>query len=308
MMFARLALLLGGCAAGAVADGCSWVANTDYYGAHPTPSHLGINLTRQECCDLCKKTAGCDFAVYGNPSEDPPCACWLKSGKATANVPGYKFGATTCCPDGWVCPQGIPGGARSTPGAMSFNATVSVDLSGAPATLPHTWKRIFGSGHAALGLRPDYQAQLKQARDELGLVGVRAHGLFDDDMGPVVIGHRTYNFTLIKALWRSQVDLGLHPVVELSFMPSFLAGCSWSVRPGDCHADRGLPCKTNFGPKQCQAGMAYQGVSELPKDWDDWRHLVHAAVQMAVDTFGLAEVQQWRFEVWKCVHSTHSHC
>ena len=75
-------------------------------------------------------------------------------------------------------------------GCASFNATVRVDLSGAPAPLPHTWKRIFGSGHAALGLRPDYQAQLTQARDELGLQGVRAHGLFDDDMGPVVVGHR----------------------------------------------------------------------------------------------------------------------
>lgn len=276
---------------------------------------VGVNLTRQGCCDLCKKTDGCDFAVYGNPSEEPPSACWLKSGQATANIPGYKFGATTCCPTGWVCPQGVPGGPHSTTGApTSFNATVSVDLGGAASALPHTWKRIFGSGHAALGLRPDYQSQLKQARDELGLVGVRAHGTFDDDMGPVVTGHRAYNFTLLKQLWQSQVDLGLHPVVELSFMPSFLAGCSWSVAPGDCHADRGLPCKTNFGPKKCRAGMAYQGVSELPKDWDDWRHLVQAAVQMAVDTFGLAEVQLWRFEVWKCAtfagrcaqpHATH---
>eukprot|EP00662_Eupelagonemidae_sp_cell21_P016518 gene16518-56753_t len=127
----------------AAAAACSWIANTDYYGAHPTPAHGGVNLTRQQCCDLCKATAGCDFA------------------------------------------------------------------------------------------------------------GVRAHGTFDDDMGPIVTAHRTYNFTLLERLWRSQVELGLHPVVELSFMPSFLANCSWE-----------------------------------------------SAVAMAVNKFGLAEVQRWRFEVW----------
>ena len=82
-------------------------------------------------------------------------------------------------------PQGVP--------PKSFKATVRVDLGGAQTPLPHSWKRIFGSGHAALGLREDYQLQLKQARDELGLEGVRAHGTFDDDMGPVVTAHRTYS-------------------------------------------------------------------------------------------------------------------
>lgn len=175
-------------------------------------------------------------------------------------------------------------------------------------------------GHAALGLREDWLGQLKQARDELGmwcditlsrsnsllnellpgLQGVRQHGLFDDDMGPVVTGHHQYNFSSIERLWGSMVGMGLHPVVELSFMPGFLANCSWSVAQNDCHADYGIPC--NYTPvpgaKRCQAGMAYRGVSDHPTDWDDWRHLVQSAVQMAVTKFGLAEVQHWRFEVW----------
>ena len=195
---------------------------------------------------------------------------------------------------------GLPAAA----GSSSFNATVKVDLSaGAPLSLlPHTWKRIFGSGHAALGLRADYQAQLAQAKRELGLAGVRSHGAFDDDMGPVVVAHRAYNFTLLRRLWAAQVALGLHPVVELSFMPSFLANCSWGpLAPPDCHAeDAGLPCATAFGGgRKCGAGAcAYRGVTQLPTDFDDWRHLVQGAVAMAVSAFGLAEVQQWRFEVW----------
>lgn len=106
------------------------------------------------------------------------------------------------------------------------------------------------------------------------------------------------DFTLLKRLWKSQVDMGLHPVVELSFMPSFLSGCSWAVTGVNCHAEAGLPCNTSFGTKKCAAGMAYQGVRELPLDFDDWRHLVQASVEMAVEAFGLAEVQLWRFEVW----------
>ena len=103
-----------------------------------------------------------------------------------------------------------------------------------------------------------------------------------------------YNFTLLERLWRSQVELGLHPVVELSFMPSFLAGCSWELAPGDCHADLGLPCSTDFGEEKCAAGMAYQGVRSIPKDWDDWRHMVQGAVGMAVKTFGARSSVQSR--------------
>lgn len=69
-------------------------------------------------------------------------------------------------------------------------AIVNVDLRGTLIPFPHTWKRIFGAGHAALGLRADFQTQLRRAVRELGLGGVRQHGLFDDDMGPVVVGPR----------------------------------------------------------------------------------------------------------------------
>ena len=106
---------------------CNWVENTsvsvcvyasmhvsmlrtqychrDYYG--PNVGHAGVNLTRQECCDLCTKTKGCDFAVFGSPAETPPCSCWFKSGLATKNRWGYRPGATTCCPSTMVggCPQ-----------------------------------------------------------------------------------------------------------------------------------------------------------------------------------------------------------
>ena len=41
---------------------------------------------------------------------------------------------------------------------------------------------------------------LHQAAGELGLQGVRFHGLLDDDVG-VVVAKRTYNFTNVDAIW-----------------------------------------------------------------------------------------------------------
>lgn len=91
-----------------------------------------------------------------------------------------------------------PSALPSLPSSSSYSvapppmttATVTVDLQGTLTPFPHTWKRIFGAGHAALGLRADFQSQLRRAVRELGLGGVRQHGLFDDDMGPVVVGPR----------------------------------------------------------------------------------------------------------------------
>lgn len=168
-----------------------------------------------------------------------------------------------------------------------FAATVTVNLSdSSPAEFPHTWKRIFGSGHAALGLRSDYLVQLDEAWHELGLQGVRQHGLFDDDMGPVVTAHRAYNFSLVERLWASFVERGLVPVVELSYMPARLANCSWSPAKAACHAEEGLPCAAGAGAP-CPQTMAYGGVVKPPTDWDDWRHLVQSAAQLAVDRFGI---------------------
>ena len=67
-----------------------------------------------------------------------------------------------------------------------MSVTVDARSSGKPFT--HVWKRSFGSGHAAVGLRDDWQSALKRATAELGLRGVRQHGLLDDDIG-VVVGH-----------------------------------------------------------------------------------------------------------------------
>lgn len=46
-------------------------------------------------------------------------------------------------------------------------------------------EECFGSGHAALALRQDWQQQLNRTATELGARSVRFHGIFDDDVGIV---------------------------------------------------------------------------------------------------------------------------
>jgi len=111
--------------------------------------------------------------------------------------------------------------ASANPSYPVVNVTVSMPSS---APFPHKWKECWGSGHAALTLRADWRAHLQRAQLELGLRGVRYHGLFDDDMG-VVQATGTYNFTAIDSTWDYFVQLGVKPVVELSFMPCVLANC-----------------------------------------------------------------------------------
>lgn len=167
---------------------------------------------------------------------------------------------------------------------------VVVNFATPTTPFPHYWKRAFGTGHATLTLRNDWRNALTQATADLGLLGVRGHGILDDDMG-VVVAPRTYNFTLVEDSWRFQVAHNVTPIVELSFMPAILANCTWTA-PTDGRV-------VNPGHSPCNnTSMQYLAITDLPSSFDDWYDLVRALVQHAVDTFGQQEVKKWTWEVW----------
>ena len=204
------------------------------------------------------------------------------------------------------------------PAAVAAAAVVdvAVDASGGGEPLVHKWKRSFGSGHASLTLRDDWRAQATQAADELGMAGVRYHGMFGDDMGPVVSAPGVYNFTQIESTWDFLHGAKIKPVVELSFMPAVLANCAWhghciknpvgcqgyACWRGDCKTvggTPGFPPVVNPSAPACHAKeFHYQGIKQLPAVMEDWYQLVRATVAHAVQRYGLAEVQTWSFEVW----------
>ena len=175
--------------------------------------------------------------------------------------------------------------------AAQQDVTVEVDVSAVGRSFPQYWRRSFGSGHASLGLREDWQAALARGAADYGLAGIRQHGIFDDDLAIASLRPGSleiqYNFSKLDVLWDAHVAHGVHPVVELSFMPSALANCSSHKYP---HPD--LPaCVPN--------GWVRTGVAGPPRRWSDWHALVKRTVGHAVARYGLSEVRNWSFEVWK---------
>eukprot|EP01052_Picozoa_sp_SAG31_P043363 SAG31_NODE_7199_length_1758_cov_44.919228_2_plen_277_part_00 len=251
------------------------------------------------CCSACARHSGCQYWVWYKHMAGQGSRCYLKD-----SAEGIKASPHSRSPPGVVTGQGRGPWPPAkpveppSPSPLPFYTEVGVDVSPAAAARPfaHYWKKSFGSGHASLTLRSDWQQHLKLAVDQLGLAGVRHHGLLDDDMG-VVTAPGKYNFTKVLSSWGYQRSLGVTPIVELSFMPAILAGCSWTdpagKRPG--HSSKTV----NPGAPPCKdMGMRYKGIEQPPSDWNDWYALVKALVQTAVDAYGVEEIRTWSFECW----------
>ena len=151
----------------------------------------------------------------------------------------------------------------------------SCNIDGSTTPLPHFWEHTIGSGHATLGLRADWQAQMRQCHDELGFRHVRFHGLLSDNMGTLIGEGETlfYSFFNADQIFDFLLSIGMKPFVELSFMPSVLAS-------GD---------KTVFH---------YRANVTPPKDYTQWTVLIRKLVAHWVERYGVVEVRQWYFEVW----------
>lgn len=151
----------------------------------------------------------------------------------------------------------------------------SCNFSDPSTPLKHVWEHTLGSGHAALALRGDWQAQLRRCHEELGTRHVRFHGILDDDLGTLIRENDQFLYSFFNAdqIYDYVLGLGMRPIVELSFMP-------WTLASGD---------KTAFH---------YGAHVTPPKSYADWATLIRKLVGHWVARYGLAEVRQWYFEVW----------
>jgi xylan 1,4-beta-xylosidase len=154
---------------------------------------------------------------------------------------------------------------------QSFNC----DLRAAATPLPHFWEHTVGSGHATLGLRADWQKQLRRSHEELGFRHVRFHGLLCDDMGTLICQDNKllYSFFNIDQIFDFLLSAGMKPFVELSFMPTALAS-------GD------------------KVAFHYRANVTAPRDYGQWATLIRKLVEHMVVRYGENEVAQWFFEVW----------
>ncbi len=154
-------------------------------------------------------------------------------------------------------------------------AGFSCDLKGNTTPFPHFWEHTMGSDHALMALRADWQRDLKRCHDELGFKYVRFHGILDDDMGTLIMENDqlVYSFFNTDQIFDYLLSIGMHPFVELSFMPSMLSSGSDVV-------------------------FKYKGCINPPGNINAWNTLISKLVTHCVDRYGIEEVSLWMFEVW----------
>jgi xylan 1,4-beta-xylosidase len=155
--------------------------------------------------------------------------------------------------------------------------TAVVDVRAQTTPFPHFWEQMFGSGRAILSLRASYQDDLQAVKTVTGVQWVRFHDILDDDIGFVSAdakGNLFYNFTEVDEIYDALVARGVRPYVELSFMPRAIASSAGR------HA------------------FWYPFLPNPPKDYRQWGAVVGTLARHLVGRYGLAEVNQWYFEVW----------
>ncbi len=184
-----------------------------------------------------------------------------------------------------VGPLSEPVTAASTlDGDVSIRARVNAG--GPVGERPRPWRPMIGSEHLShllstdtTGGRPigaELALALRGVQTELGVQTVRAHAILGDDLGVYreVDGRPVHDFRGINKVYDKVLELGLRPVVELSFMPRDLARD---------------PSKTVF---------EYRAIVSPPKDWERWEDLIRDLVGHLIGRYGAAEVRRWQFEVW----------
>ena len=163
------------------------------------------------------------------------------------------------------------------PGAASQQASLrrmDVNLDHTSGPVDRFFDFSVGSDYPGTLIRPDSQAQLKTAVDELGFRYIRFHAIFHDALGTVRVenGKTVYNWTGIDRLYDDLLARHIKPFVELGFTPKALATSQNSI-------------------------FYWNGNTSHPHP-EGWRDLVDAFIRHIEERYGRDEVRTWYFEVW----------
>lgn len=154
--------------------------------------------------------------------------------------------------------------------ATAFGFTVNVLDAIAP--LKSTIYDSFGSSHASTTLRATWRDHFKQIQRDVPFQRVRFHGILDDDLSTYLNGEA--NGALVFDTLDFLVAQGIHPTLELGFMPDALAFNS---------------SLTTFH---------YKGGTSMYRDEAAFRAFITGLLTLIVQRYGIAEVLQMRVEIW----------
>ncbi len=151
---------------------------------------------------------------------------------------------------------------------------VALDLARTGGPVDRFFDLSVGSDYPGTLIRPDSQAQLKTAVDELGFRYIRFHAIFHDVLGTVKVqdGKIVYDWTKLDQLYDALLVKGIRPFVELGFTPDAMKTSEQTI-------------------------FYWKGNSSHPK-LEPWRDLIDAFVRHVRQRYGADEVRKWFFEVW----------
>jgi xylan 1,4-beta-xylosidase len=187
-------------------------------------------------------------------------------------------------------------GAGLAVGAFPVKVTVEAGKPSGP--LPPIW-RFFGADEPNYGTRPEGEKLLLELGSlRPGQVYFRAHNLMttgdgtpDFKWGSTNIytekdGKPVYDFTIVDHIIDTYLARGIHPYLEIGFMPEAMTSA-----PGGVPYRR--PWRAGVDSKGATAGWSYP-----PRDYGKWAELVYRWIRHNVERYGRAEVARWYFEVW----------
>ena len=181
---------------------------------------------------------------------------------------------------------------------VAFPVTVTIDASRQIGTLPPIW-RFFGADEPNYATRPEGERLLLELGElRPGQVYFRAHNLLTSGDGTPELkwgstniyttkdGKPVYDFTLVDHIIDAYVARGLHPYLEIGFMPEAMSS-----------APAGVPYHRTWRAGVDSKG-ATSGWSYPPRDYHQWAELIYRWTRHNVERFGRTEVLKWYFEVW----------
>jgi xylan 1,4-beta-xylosidase len=172
--------------------------------------------------------------------------------------------------------------------------SVQVNLQRSEGTFDPVY-RWFGYDESGYTTTTNSQALLHQLHELTSApVYVRAHFLLTSGSGKPELkwsssnvytedanGKPVYNWTILDRIFDAWVHAGVHPMVELGFMPKAL-----SSHPNPYH----IPWPNKTGEAE---GWTYP-----PKSYARWEELIHQLAAHMVARYGMKEVSTWYWEVW----------
>jgi xylan 1,4-beta-xylosidase len=182
--------------------------------------------------------------------------------------------------------------------AAAFPVKVTVNLADPIGALPPIW-RFFGADEPNYGTSPEGEKLLMELGAlRPGEVYFRAHNLMttgdgtpDFKWGSTNLyserdGKPIYDFSIVDRIIDTYLARGIHPYLEVGFMPAALTSASVEV-----------PYRRPWRP-----GADYKGItagwSYPPRDYEKWAELVYQWTRHNVERYGRAEMEHWYFEVW----------